>query len=411
MPPKEAAQAGPSLEFVVVIALMTAITAFSIDAMLPALPQIGADLGAAGNDRQLVISTLFIGMAFGQLIYGPLSDSYGRRPLALAGFALFLFGCVVSLLARDFTTMLVGRFLQGLGAAGPRIISIAIVRDRYEGRAMASVMSLSMTLFILIPIVAPSIGQAMLSLASWRMIFAAMLGLGVLTVVWFALRMDESLPEIRRMPLSLGRVLSAFAEVARNRRAAGPALGAGWIMGGLIAYLSAAQQIFGEVYGLGDWFPVVFGSLAAFVGVSSLINSRLVMTLGMRRLCRAALLAQIAAAAVFMVVVGAWHGVPPLAVTYIWLAITFSAFGLLFGNLNALAMEPVGHIAGSAAALIGAFTTLQSAVIGILIARVFDGTLLPMAVAFLLLGLAALACLAWAEPTPRPRDQLPGGVQ
>ena len=135
------------------------------------------------------------------------------------------------------------------------------------------------------------------------------------------------------------------------------------------------------------------------------------MTLGMRRLCRAALLAQIAAAAVFMVVVGAWHGVPPLAVTYIWLAITFSAFGLLFGNLNALAMEPVGHIAGSAAALIGAFTTLQSAVIGILIARVFDGTLLPMAVAFLLLGLAALACLAWAEPTPRPRDQLPGGVQ
>ena len=166
-------------------------------------------------------------MAFGQLIYGPLSDSYGRRPLALAGFALFLFGCVVSLLARDFTTMLVGRFLQGLGAAGPRIISIAIVRDRYEGRAMASVMSLTMTLFILIPIVAPSIGQAMLSLASWRMIFAAMLGLGVLTVVWFALRMDESLPEIRRMPLSLGRVLSAFAEVARNRRAAGPALGAG----------------------------------------------------------------------------------------------------------------------------------------------------------------------------------------
>jgi MFS transporter, DHA1 family, multidrug resistance protein len=400
MPPNPTAQSGPSLEFVVIIALMTAITAFAIDAMLPALPAIAADLGASGNDQQLIVAVLFLGTAFGQLIYGPVSDSYGRRSPALIGFAIFIFGCVVSLVARDFTTMLAGRFLQGLGAAGPRIISIAIVRDRYEGRAMASVMSLTMTLFILIPVVAPSIGQAIVSYGSWHLIFAALLGLVALTLAWFALRMDESLPKERRMPLSLGRVLTAFAEVAGNRRVAGPALGAGFVVGGLIAYLSSAQQILGELYGLGDRFPLVFGSLAAFVGVASLINSWLVMKFGIRRLCYGALLAFIGAAAVYLVLVIIGGGVPSLAITYVWLAITFSAFGLLFGNMNALAMEPVGHIAGSAAALIGSFTTFQSAAIGVVIARSFDGTMLPMAAGFLLLGLAALGCLAWSDTRP-----------
>jgi MFS transporter, DHA1 family, multidrug resistance protein len=392
----------PSLEFVIIIALMTAIIAFSIDAMLPALPLIAADLGAQGNDRQLVISALFLGLAFGQLFYGPISDTIGRRPAVVFGFVLFLAGCLVSIFARDFTTMLVGRVLQGLGAAGPRIVSIAIVRDRYEGPAMAKVMSLAMTLFILIPVIAPSLGQGLLAFGPWEVIFGAMFALGAVTLVWFWFRMEESLAPENRQPLSIGRVAAAFGECVRNHAVLGAALASGFVFSALIAYLSMAQQLFAETYGAGAWFPIIFGALAAFVGGSSLVNSQLVMRFGMRRLSWWALYAFTGAAAVFEVVAMAFHGVPPLALTLIWLAITFSTLGVLFSNLNALAMEPMGHIAGSAAAFIGASTTLMSAGIGAVIGRTYDGTVLPVTLAFLLLGIAAMASLGWAgtEPTP-----------
>ncbi len=390
----------PSLEFVILIALMTAIVAFSIDAMLPAIPAIARDLGANGNDRQLVVSSMFLGMAFGQLFYGPMSDTLGRRPMVILGFVVFLAGCLVSILARDFNTMLAGRVLQGLGAAGPRIVSIAMVRDRYEGPAMARVMSLAMTLFILVPVFAPTIGQAFLTLGSWRLIFGGMLALAAAIFIWFWARMDESLPANKRMPLSAARVLSAFWETLNNRAVLGAGIATGLVFSALIAYLSMAQQIFADVYGVNAWFPLIFGGLAVFVGLSSLVNAQLVMRFGMLRLSWLALLIFTGGALLFLMVAWSTQGTPPFAVTLIWLAVTFATLGLLFGNLNAMAMEPVGHIAGSAAALIGALTTLMSAIIGALIGFTYDGTMLPLAYAFVALGLASLAAIAWSTRLP-----------
>jgi DHA1 family bicyclomycin/chloramphenicol resistance-like MFS transporter len=277
-------------EFVVLMAMIISMVALSIDAMLPALPDIASDLGVTKiNDSQYVISILFAGMAIGQMIFGPMSDSIGRKNAINLGFAVFIIGCLVSLLAQNFTVMLIGRFLQGLGVAGPRIVSIALVRDRYEGRKMARVMSFVMTIFILVPVVAPAVGQAILIFADWRGIFWMFLVLSFIALSWFNLRQPETLPLEKRVKFSISQIVSDAKYIFSIPAAVGYTVAAGIVFGAFLGYLSSSQQIFQQQYGLGDQFVVYFGVLAASIGVASLVNAKLVMRFGMRRLSLGAL--------------------------------------------------------------------------------------------------------------------------
>jgi DHA1 family bicyclomycin/chloramphenicol resistance-like MFS transporter len=388
----------PFGEFVALTALIISLVAISTDALLPALPQIGQDLGVVrSNDNQLIISLLFLGMALGQMAYGPLSDSTGRKPAIYAGFGLFIGGCLLSLLATSFPVMLAGRVLQGVGAAGPRIVTIALVRDQYEGRAMARVMSFVMSVFILVPVVAPTFGQGLLIVASWRAIFGAYLGLALIAVTWFAFRQPETLVPNQRIPFSLHRIVRAIREIVTNRTAFGYTIAAGFIFGAFLAYLNSAQQIFQEQYGLGRLFPLYFALLALALGSASFSNARLVMRYGMRALSRSALLTIGGLSLVFWPISYALAGQPPLWSLTIYLLISFFCIGILFGNLNAMAMEPLGHIAGVGAAVVGALSTMISLLLGILIGQSYNGTILPLVGGFMILSIASLIIMRWAE--------------
>lgn len=363
----------------------------SIDAMLPALGKIANDLGARQpNDRQLVLTVFFGGLTAGQLCYGPLSDAIGRKRAMYVGLSVLAVGCVVCLTAAAFWIVLAGRFLSGVGAAGPRIVSLAIVRDKYEGRAMARIMSIVMAIFILVPIVAPTVGQAVLLTGSWRAIFGLLLVMTLGTFVWFSSRCPETLPTERRRPLSLGPVVRAFSEAFRTPRTIGYTLAAGFVFGAVIAYLAMAQQIFGEQYGLGPLFPLCFAALAAAIGVASIVNARLVMRFGMLTLSNWALRISALSSAVFLVFTLACHGHPPLAAFMAYMLVVFFCNGLLFGNFNALAMDPMGHMAGSAAAVIGSLTSLVSVLVGTPIGRMYDETVTPLVGGFFALTVAAL---------------------
>jgi DHA1 family bicyclomycin/chloramphenicol resistance-like MFS transporter len=385
-------------EFVALVALMTSLVALSIDAMLPALTTIGAELGAReANDAQLILSALFLGLAFAQMVYGPLSDSIGRKPAIYLGFALFMIGSLLSALATTFGVMLVGRLLQGIGAAGPRIVTIAMVRDRYQGRAMARIMSSVMAVFILVPALAPGLGQLILLVASWRAIFGMFLGVAAIAVVWFALRLPETLSPARRASFSLRRIAGAVREVCVHPIALAYTIAAGLIFGALVGYLTSAAQIFQGQYGLGERFPVYFAVLALAIGLASYVNSRLVMRYGMRLLSGAAVTGLAGLSLGFFGVAFAAAGDPPLWSLMAYLIPAFFCLGILFGNFNALAMEPLGHVAGVAASVIGSLTTFVSLLLGTLIGRSYDGTVLPLVGGFALLGLAAAALMRWAE--------------
>jgi DHA1 family bicyclomycin/chloramphenicol resistance-like MFS transporter len=393
---------GPAFaEFVVLTALIIAIVALSIDAMLPALPAIARDLGVESlNDSQYVILVFFAGMSCGQLFFGPLSDVVGRRPAIIAGMMLYALACLLCLFAVDFAQMLAGRFLQGLGASGPRIVTVALVRDRFKGREMARVMSFVMTIFILVPIFAPALGQAVLLLADWRTIFALFLALAIAVGAWFWMRQPETLAAGLRARFSLAQLAFDTLGVLRERAALGYTLIMGFVFGAFIGYLSSSQQIFQAQYGLGQLFPLYFGLLAAVVGCASLLNARLVMRFGMRRLSRFALRVTVFLSLAFLPLAGYFDGHPQLSLLMIYLVILFFCFGILFGNLNAMAMEPLGHIAGLGAAVIGSLSTLISVLFGIVLAEAYDGTVIPMVAGFALLGLGALLIQHWTEAGP-----------
>lgn len=381
-------------EFVALMALIMCLVALSIDAMLPALDQMGDALGVSeANDIQLVISVVFLGVAVGQLIYGLLADAWGRKRTVYLGFALFISGTLCSLLAQDLTTMLIGRFLQGLGAAGPRIVTVAIVRDQHKGKEMARVMSLIMTIFILCPVVAPLLGQGVLLIAGWREIFALLLVLALIAVSWFGLRQHETLPPEKRIPIALPRIRENLREIGSQRAALSYMVALGFVFGAFIGFLSSVQQVLQGVYGLGDIFPVYFAVLAISIGSASFSNAKLVMTFGMRSLALFATAVITIVSLLALPLFKAQVGVPPLWLWMGYLLLTLFCVGLLFGNLNAMAMEPFGHIAGIASAAVGAVSTFMAVALGTLVAQQFNGTVLPVVVGFALLGGLALFCV------------------
>ncbi|HUR42693.1 MAG TPA: multidrug effflux MFS transporter [Aestuariivirga sp.] len=388
----------PSVEFIILVALLSAMVAMSIDAMLPAVGQIASELGAhAPNDRQLIITMFFAGLTVGTLIYGPISDSTGRKPAIFAGLALYAAGSFMCLFATSFTIMLVGRTLQGFGAAGPRIVSIAMVRDGSAGAAMARVMSFVMAVFMLVPILAPAIGQAVLFVASWRMIFAGFLAMALIATLWVALRQLETLPRSRRSRLDAAHLLKAAKEFLSNPVAVGYTLAVGAIFGSFICYLGTSQQIFAEQYGQAEFFALWFGLFAVAIAIAMVLNGRLVMRYGMRNLSKWALRASIVLSLLFLAVAVVSHGHPPLWSLGLYLFCNFFCSGILFGNYNALAMEPMGHIAGMAAAISGSLSSLVALGTGTWIGLQYNGTVIPLAAGFAGLGIVAFLLTEWAE--------------
>jgi len=386
------------VEFVALVALTTSLVAMSIDTMLPALGTMAAELGAAhANDRQLILSVFFGGMSIGQLIYGPVSDSTGRKPALYLGIALFVLGGIICSLTQSFTWLLVGRAISGFGAAGPRIVSVALVRDAHTGSGMARVMSFVQTVFILVPVVAPSVGQAVLLVTSWRAIFAGLVMIAALNVLWLAWRQPETLPRERRVPFSFRTIARGCAETFRNRIALGYTLASGFVFGGFISYLSMSQQVFQEQYGLGSKFPLFFGLLASSIGVASFVNGKLVMRFGMRRLSRAALICDCVLCVCALLGTLAFAGHPPLFAFVGFMMVCFFCNGLLFGNFSARAMEPVGHIAGVASAMIGSVSGIIGLGLGTLFGRAYDGTVLPLVAGFATAALLALTATEIAE--------------
>lgn len=385
-------------EFIALVALLISLVAMSIDAMLPALGIMAADLDAGGpNDRQQVLTGLFAGLAVGQLAFGPLADSFGRRPAILGGLGLFIVGSLATALATSFPVAIAGRVLQGFGASGPRVVAVAMVRDRHQGRTMARIMSFAFSVFILVPVLAPLVGQFVLIFATWRAIFWGLAVVAVAAALWFAGRQPETLPRDRRARFSALSIGRAAGEALKTRVTLGYTVAAGCAFGPFVAYLATSQQIFQDQYGQGRLFPVYFGALALAIGAASLVNARLVLRYGMRLLSARALYAALAASAGFLLIVTVMDGHPPLWAFMAYMLVNFFCMGLLFGNYNALAMAPMGHIAGVASAVIGSLTTLISLAIGALIGQAYDGTLMPLILGFALFGLGTLAASEWAE--------------
>ncbi len=399
----------PLGEFIALLALMTSIIALSTDMMLPALEIIGKDLNVANaNDPQLIISSLFLGLAIGNILAGPLSDSYGRKPVIYFGYLVFVLGCVLSLIATDLTLMLVGRVLQGFGAAFPRIVTLALVRDLYEGRAMARIMSIVMAVFIIVPAISPAIGQGILLISHWRHMFTLLMIMAILTFIWFALRQRETLGLEARRKLSLNSILGGIKECISIRAALGYTISAGLIFGAFLGYLSSAQQIFQVAFGVGELFPIYFGTAALSIGLASVINSKLVIKHGMRWLTIRALVVTISVSTLFLIPSIMMNGVPPLWMFMVWLLIVFFAMGIMFGNFNAMAMEPLGHMAGLGAAFVGALSTFISLPLGWAVGHFFDGGVLPLVSGFALCGIASYAMLRWADaPKQSPSSVSP----
>lgn len=387
-----------STEFIVLVALTTSLVAMSLDTMLPALGEMASDFALADpNDRQLVLTAFFGGLSVGQLVAGPVSDMTGRKPALYAGIVFFVAGSLCCALATSFAVLLMGRVLQGFGAAGPRIVAVAVVRDLHSGRAMARVMSFVQTVFILVPILAPAFGQTLLLVAHWRMLFWLLAGVAFLNAAWFGLRQPETLPVSQRTRRSLAAVARAVVEVLRCRITLCYTLATGAVFGAIICYLGTSQQIFVEQYGVGQLFPAYFGACAFSLGLASFVNARLVMRFGMRALSRLAVIAEVVLGIGFLLAAFAFGGHPPLAVLMAALMLCFFCNGLLFGNYNARAMQPMGHIAGVAAAVCGSLSGLVAMLIGTPLGRAYDGTVIPVLGAFTAFSLSAFLLTEFAE--------------
>lgn len=380
----------PFAEFVLLMALMTSVLALAIDTILPAMGKIGLDLGTSGeNEEQYIIGILFLGMMFGQVVYGPLSDSFGRKKIISAGLLFFLAGSVLCWSAQSFIVMLAGRFLQGFGAAAPRTVSTAVIRDLYHGREMARIVSFVMAIFILLPAVAPALGQLIQAAYGWRFIFVVLSLNGLITLLWMRWRLSETLPVEKRIHFDLKTILQGAREALCDRVTRGYTLCAGLIFGVMVGYLSTARQIFQDYFQAGDMFSVYFAMLALAIGVASILNSLIVRRLGMRRICHFALLGLMVVSAVFCLVEMVSGHAVPLWQFMIFLLLAFFCMGLVFGNTNAAAMEHMGHVAGIATAVIGSVSSAIAVLSGTIIGQSYNGTLMPIGVGFLCLSSAA----------------------
>ncbi|MBQ2263304.1 MAG: multidrug effflux MFS transporter [Loktanella sp.] len=379
-------------EFIAMMAMLVATVAFSIDAMLPALPEIGATLSPTNlNHAQLIITSFVLGMGVGTLFTGPMSDAFGRKPVMVGGAIVYVIACAIAWRAQSLEMMLFARVLMGLGAAGPRVVAMALVRDLYQGRDMARIMSFVMAVFALVPALAPTLGHFIILGFGWRAIFAAFMLFSTVTVIWLLVRQPETLAPQNRRPLSFAALYDATAQMFAHRTARLSIIIQTLTFGMLFVVLSSTQQVFDVTFGQGAHFHYWFGGIAIIAASASLLNAKLVMKLGMRAIIKTVLTVQIGLT-LAMIVITAANGPYWLAFgTYvIWVTGNFFQAGLTIGNLNALAMEEMGHIAGLAASIIAAISTVGAVILAAPVALMFDGTPMPMAIGALVAAALAL---------------------
>lgn len=380
-------------EFVALSAAMMSTQALAIDAMLPALPGIVTELHVANASHgQWVVTAYLVGIGTGQLLWGPLSDRFGRRPVLLSGFTLYVLAALLCGLAQNFHQLLLWRLVHGLAAA-TAVVTRSVIRDLYSGRAMARVLSLTFVVFLMVPIIAPSLGALILKLTPWRSIFVVFACFAALVGLWVALRLPETLHPEYRLTLGARQIYAAFSTVLGNRVSLCYSLGVMVMFGALIAYVGMMPQIFGSVFHRASWMPGIFALCAASMGVASLVNSRIVERYGMRRISHTALVCYLLVATVHVgVALAGRESVPSFVLLQ---SLVMGCFALTAPNFGALAMEPLGAVAGVAASAQGFITTCGGALAGAAIGRSFNGSTVPLATGALVCGvLCLLAVLA-----------------
>ncbi|MCC0029159.1 MAG: multidrug effflux MFS transporter [Brucellaceae bacterium] len=382
--------------FIAMMASLMALNALAIDIMLPAFPNIQADFpGAAGNEIQYLLLSYIIGFGGAQLVYGPISDRYGRRIPLFVGMAMYVVFSVAGALAPSFAFLLAARFLQGVGAAATRTIAMAVVRDTHSGRAMASTMSLVMMVFMVVPVFAPMTGQAIIIFGEWHLIFTFMAVTGIVVLAWCMRALPETLHEEYRRPLTVTSVLQGFRLIVTNRLSLFYTLATAFFFGSLFGFLNTAQPIYVDIYGLGHLFPIAFSSVAVLMAITSFANSRLVTRIGQRRLSHGALILYFIVTGVLAIT--SWSSDPPFWFFMTVLAFAMPLFGLIGANLNSIAMEPLGAVAGTASSVLGFMQTVGGGIVGGVIGQFYEGHVFTLSAGFVGASAIALVFVLIAE--------------
>lgn len=389
------------IEFIALMAMTSGTLAFSIDSMLPALTQIGQELSPSNLNRaQLIITSFVLGMGVGTFFTGPLSDRFGRKPVMLAGAALYIVGCFLAWVAPSLELMLAARVVQGLGSSGPRVVSMAMIRDLYSGRDMARITSFVMIVFSLVPAIAPSLGYVLIQTTGWRSLFISFIVFASIATLWLLIRQTETLAVENRRPLKVSSLMAATREMMVHPTSRLSIFVQCLAFGMLFSVLSSTQQVFDQSYGFGETFHLWFAGIAVVATSASFLNARLVVRLGMRAMIKSMMIAQIILSVVMIAAI--WLPLPQpieFAIYLIWTTSVFFQAGLTIGNLNALALEPMGHIAGLAASVMSAIATIGAVIIAVPVGLAFDGTALPLA-----LGILICAIIAFWLTTKIRRD-------
>ena len=392
------------LEFVALMASLMSVVALAIDALLPALDIIGISISTTNAiDNQLLITMIFVGLGFGPLIFGPISDSLGRKPVVFVGFAIFIIASIICVYSESLSIMIFGRILQGVGLSAPRTISIAIIRDMYSGDRMAKIMSFVVVIFLLVPIIAPALGKFMLDHYNWQAIFYIQIAFSLVIALWFWLRQSETLAPENRIKFSTHLFIDGFKELVQYKRTMGFTIISGFVTGSFMVYLSSSQQIFQDQYFLKEEFPYIFAGLAVAMGAAIFLNGNLVMKYGMEKLITISLVAYFVISLVYILLFFNSEN-PTIEILLLFFALQFFAIGFLFGNLRAIAMQPVGHIAGIASALTGLISTLMAVPISIVIGRYVSDTTLPLFIGFSICALCSLIILFYIKKEPHTVD-------
>jgi DHA1 family bicyclomycin/chloramphenicol resistance-like MFS transporter len=388
---------GSQIEFIALMAALMSVTALSIDALLPALDIIGVAIQTkTPADNQLLISMIFLGLGLGPLVFGPLADAKGRKSSVYFGFTVFIIASFICMYTRSFEVMILGRILQGIGLSAPRTICVAIIRDLYEGDYMARIMSFVTVVFLLVPIIAPAMGKVILDTWNWQAIFLVQVIISLFVMLWFWRRQEETLKPANRIPFSMERISRGFRETIKYKRTMGFTIIQGFIVGSFIVYISASQQIFQNQYGLVDEFPYIFAGLASAIGAAILLNANFVVRFGMEKIVTGSLIGFLAVSLLYVILFNnILH--PPVYVLIWFFAMQFFCIGFMFGNLRALAMEPVGHIAGIGAAITGLISTLMAVPISTFIGRFIEETTLPLFIGFSSCAAISLCILFWIK--------------
>ncbi|MEM6626166.1 MAG: multidrug effflux MFS transporter [Pseudomonadota bacterium] len=387
----------PLWEFIALAASLMALNALAIDIMLPALGLIQDDFGFTNdNDRQLVIIIYLMSFGASQLVFGPLTDRFGRRRVLMITLLLYVIAGLACVFVPTYGSLLAARVLQGIGAGATRVVSTSIVRDLYSGRLMAKIMSMVMMVLMAAPMVAPAIGQGVLLVfGEWRAVFWSLAIYGGIVMVWSYVRLPETLPASARKAIDLKNMLAAYKEILSHRIVCGYVLASGFIYGGLFSYIASTEQIFSDIYDAGLAFPIYIGAAALVMSLANMVNSRLVMSWGMRKLSHTAMIGFTCISLLHALT--STLGVTQFAVFYTFVLTSFFCLGFIGANFSAIAMQPLGALAGTAAAVLGFATTSFAGAIGWILGQTYDGTTAPVFFGHALLGASAIVSVLFVE--------------